>query len=232
MKKTTEEFRKEVDKVSNGTLWFEGEYVTNKTHLLFHCNVCGHSWMLRPDKFVIGRRCPECARIKKLKTNEEFIKEVYLAVGDEYTFLDDYVNTSTKIKVIHNTCGKSYYVTPHNFLDVKNRCPFCSHSNGENKIRDWLEDNRIKYIREYSPDWIKPRRYRYDFFIPEDNLIIEYHGIQHYKDNNWFKTKANEYQETDVFKKEKALEHGIRYLIIPYWEYNKIEEILRKEENK
>lgn len=60
----------------------------------------------------------------KRKTNEEFQQEIKDMVGDEYTFLDTYVNTSTKIKVKHNICGNTYKVTPNHFLRGS-RCPYC-----------------------------------------------------------------------------------------------------------
>lgn len=229
MKKTTSQFKKEVFEATNGLYWFEGDYINNQTHLLFHCNVCGHKWLLRPVKFVAGRRCPNCAKIKKTKSNETFIKEVHEQTKGEYIFLETYKNNYTKLRVRHNLCGKEYSVTPHNFLDMKNRCPFCSHSDGENKIIDFLVKNNISYIREYRPEWVKPNRYRYDFYIKSLNLIIEYNGTPHYKDNAWFKTSAKEYQKTDKYKKDLALKNGCNYLVIPYWEFDNIETILLKE---
>jgi len=62
--------------------------------------------------------------LTKRKSNEEFILEVSGLVGDEYTFLEVYVNTNTKIGVRHNTCGHVYSVTPAKFL-IGRRCPAC-----------------------------------------------------------------------------------------------------------
>ena len=61
----------------------------------------------------------------KLKTTEEFKKEVYNLVNDEYTILGKYINNKTKIKIIHNKCGYEYEVTPQMFLRGR-RCPKCS----------------------------------------------------------------------------------------------------------
>ena len=228
-KKSNEEFIDEVRRLSNNTMYFNGKYTNNKTPLEFHCKICRHTWMLRPDKFLYGRRCPKCANMRRTKTDSTFKKEVYNSVGDEYYFLDNYVNSYTKIRVKHNICNRVYYVSPHNFLDMKNRCPFCSHSKGEICIVDWLYKHNIKYMREWRPVWIKPKRYRYDFYLPKYNLIIEYHGIQHYEDNDWFHTRAIKYQEIDALKYNKALEMGFNYLIIPYWEYDNIENILKEK---
>lgn len=58
------------------------------------------------------------------KTNNEFTKEVYELVGDEYVFLEEYVNNYTKILCKHIKCGHEYYAQPNNFLNGK-RCPNC-----------------------------------------------------------------------------------------------------------
>ena len=43
-------------------------------------------------------------------------KEVFDLVENEYTFLDSYVNTDTKLRVRHNKCGHTYKVTPYHFF--------------------------------------------------------------------------------------------------------------------
>lgn len=68
----------------------------------------------------------------KRKTNEEFLEEVYELVGDEYTFLEPYMKSNTKIKVRHNleSCDNyEYLVTPSKFL-IGRRCPKCSGHTG------------------------------------------------------------------------------------------------------
>ena len=87
----------------------------------------------------------------------------------------------------------------------------------------------------------------FDNEIPELKLIIEVHGIQHYRMTDYFHNKdgqismeeAFEYQKwKDNFKKNYALEQGYNYLEIPYWKVkddsykklitNKIKEILQE----
>ena len=58
----------------------------------------------------------------KRKTNEEFLKQAYDLVGDEYTFLETYKNNYTKLKIRHNTCKHEYCVRPNSFLDGNGRC--------------------------------------------------------------------------------------------------------------
>lgn len=76
-----------------------------------------------------GCRCLVCNRkniqIKKTKTNNQFIKEVYELIGEEYTFLEKYKGADNKIKCRHNKCGHEWQISPSNFLRGK-RCPKCS----------------------------------------------------------------------------------------------------------
>jgi hypothetical protein len=65
----------------------------------------------------------------KKKTTDEFIKEVFNLVGDEYEVLDEYVNDSTPISFLHNECGNEFGMRPGKFLGTPNckgnRCPYC-----------------------------------------------------------------------------------------------------------
>lgn len=73
------------------------------------------------------------------KTNEEFVVEVYNLVGEEYTFLDEYINSRTKIRVRHNTCGRVYYKDPKYFLKGQ-RCKACVSKDVGKKQRKRPED--------------------------------------------------------------------------------------------
>jgi len=65
------------------------------------------------------------------KTDAEFTEEVYELVGDEYVFLEKYVNNKTKIMCHHKTCGHKWRVQPNSFLNQGTRCPKC---NGGNRM--------------------------------------------------------------------------------------------------
>lgn len=61
----------------------------------------------------------------KRKTKEEFTKEVYDLVGEEYTFLDEYKTSKDNLLFKHNKCGYVGYINPDNFLRGT-RCSKCS----------------------------------------------------------------------------------------------------------
>lgn len=66
--------------------------------------------------------------MSKKKTHEEFIKEVYNLVGEEYTVLGKYINCKEKILIRHNCdeCGNhEFYITPDSFINKGSRCHKC-----------------------------------------------------------------------------------------------------------
>lgn len=71
----------------------------------------------------------------------------------------------------------------------------------------------IDFIHEKSMSWSNGRRY--DFYLPSYNMIIETHGMQHYKNNSGGKRKRSleEEQENDRYKEQLARENGIEYYL-------------------
>lgn len=78
-----------------------------------------------------------------------------------------------------------------------------------------LEQLGVEFIDEFSPEWIKPKRY--DFYIPLKNLIIEMdgglgHGKKIYSRNS---VDLQESLNVDMEKDFIAYKHGIRVIRIP-----------------
>ena len=124
-KKTQEEFIKEVFDLTKDEYTVLGQYITNKTKILIRHNKCNNEYEVQPNKFLLGKRCPFCSHPHSRKTNEEFIKEVFNLVKDEYTLLSEYKTNKIKVKIRHNKCNTVYYVSPDRFLNGT-RCPYCA----------------------------------------------------------------------------------------------------------
>lgn len=60
-------------------------------------------------------------------------------------------------------------------------------------------------IYQYSPNWSQGKIY--DFYLPNFNVIIELHGLQHYKTCGFMKPNP----ENDNYKEKIARENGIKY---------------------
>ena len=97
-------------------------------------------------------------------------------------------------------------------------CPKCKESKGERKIREFLEENNIKYSQEVKLF----DNYRFDFYLEDLNTVIEYDGKQHSEPVEGFlKT-----QERDRIKEKFLKENNIELLRINYKEFNNILTIL------
>lgn len=210
------------------------QYKDANTHILIRHNVCGHEYPVTPHKFLLGTRCPKC--FGGVKGNiKDFKEKVYKLVENEYEVLGEYINARTHIQIKHNICQHDYPVTPDNFLRGR-RCPYCSESYGEIKIRLLLEQYNIPFEKEYIfedllSDLSNPLRF--DFCIFENNnkqkikLLIEYDGVFHYKKQ--FEEHNFELQQTyDKRKNKYCKEHNIKLLRIPYWKFDNVEKILIK----
>lgn len=95
----------------------------------------------------------------------------------------------------------------------------------------FLEFNQIDFIKEKIFDWSDNKRY--DFFLPKFNLLIEYNGVQHYKEIPNFSLPLEKQQAIDKWKENKAKEFGFDVLVISYLDFDNIENILaqRLKEN-
>lgn len=126
-RKTNAEFRKQVFDLVGDEYEFLEPYQGRKFKIWVRHNKCKRNYKTTPDTFLCGSRCPYCARKinskKHRKSPEQFAKEVFKLVGNEYTFLEPYKGVDIKIKVKHNLCGNIYEVTPDNFLRGR-RCPY------------------------------------------------------------------------------------------------------------
>jgi hypothetical protein len=112
-------------------------------------------------------------------------------------------------------------------------CPECKNSKGENRVKEYLLSKNINYILQYNFGDNKLKM-RADFFVTKVRpSIIEYNGGQHYFPVNFgsksFDAKEKNFKknkERDKIKSDYCRENNIELLIIPYWDFDRIEEIL------
>lgn len=135
-----------------------------------------------------------------------------LGVSEEDAKKYRYCSTK-KIEVKCPHCGRIKKTTPEII--------YCKHSIGcscgdgmsypEKLMENLLIQINIKYEGQYKAKWSKNRIY--DFYLPDYNIIIEVHGIQHYEESRRGRSLKEE-QENDKLKEELALGNGIRHYII------------------
>lgn len=97
----------------------------------------------------------------------------------------------------------------------------------EEHIIKILQNEKIKFEREKTYPDLKFGYYRFDFFLPQQNLIIEVDGVQHYKFSKIFHKKRQDFlkaQERDRRKNSYCLSHNISLYRIPYFEVENIKQ--------
>jgi very-short-patch-repair endonuclease len=159
----------------------------------------------------------------------EFIKQATEAHKGKYDYSKTkYVNCYSRIIIICPVHGEFEQLATHH-LHAKGNCPKCQVSRGEQKIADYLNTKCIKYIWEYRIE----NQLRFDFYLPDINVAIEYDGEQHFKPILYYggHDKLKETQQRDKKKNRYCQKVGIKLIRIPYTEFDKIDKILQKELN-
>lgn len=100
-------------------------------------------------------------------------------------------------------------------------------SKGEEKIISLLKDAKIPFEREKTlPDMKKHGNHlRFDFYLADKKIALEFNGIAHYEQNNFFHKTLQDFQkrqEYDRYKISYCLSHGITIYCIPYWELDNL----------
>lgn len=191
-----------------------------KPTIKFKCLKCGLISELQLVYFLKTHKCPGCAYNAKHFTTQG----IQNRLPEGYTLLEEYKGTDIKMLIRHEECSFIWKTTVHNLLTGCG-CPKCSkkRSKGEQKITKWFSNN-INFKIEHKFDWSENRRY--DFYLPDFNLVIEYMGVQHYKTVDFFQKTVEEQQIIDKWKKDQALLHSLQYFDISYIDYENIEDIL------
>ena len=164
------------------------------------------------------------------KTHEEFVKEVKDLVGNEYTVLGKYINSTTKILIRHNKCGNEYLVAPTKFKQGR-RCPICVRLNMRRTHKEFVKEvkdlvgNEYTVLSEYtrSKDKVKIRHNCTDC----DNYVYEVMANNFLRGDRCPRCGGFAPKTTNIFKREVKELFGEEYSILGEYKTNK-EKILMK----
>lgn len=183
------------------------------------CLTGGHGdYWQTPNNHLRGEGCPKChlETIGKWNTSniEEWTEKAFKVHGAKFDYsFAIYIKDNIKIRIKCNVCEYIFEQTPNAHLQGQG-CPRCKKSKGELAIIDILDKNDIDFKDEYKLPEVEGN-YRYDFYLPDYRILIEFHGIQHYeyiehfhKDEDRFLANKN----TDDIKKDNAYRFKYRLL--------------------
>ena len=204
----------------------------SKKSLVEHtCNECNHyRWWVRLDTMTQRGRspkiknhptvgCPVCGKRMMIKHKtmpiSEYKERLFNRWGARFDILD-YSGIKNNGRFYCHECNNYFNIRADHLL-YDHGCPICNiDSLGEKMVFNILKFNHIEYIYQYKVKY-KNTAYFYDFYLPENNLIIEVDGIGHYlkKSRNYLSEKDNH----DKIKNKIAKDRGIKLIRIKYNDY-------------
>ena len=170
-------------KKKNNNIKIIGKYTRMKDKISVECSICGNRWMPLADALVNGNSgCPICGldkiSEKKRMSHDNFVERCKIS---NVTPLEEYTGLRKKILVRCNKCREEYMAPPASLLAGRG-CPLCRQSKGERLIALCLSENNIKFIPQYTFDACRDKNpLPFDFYLPDDNVCIEYDGAQHFR---------------------------------------------------
>lgn len=124
-------------------------------------------------------------------------------------------------------CGNICVVSASHLKDGHTKSCGCLFSKGENKIKEILKTNNIFFESQKTFDLLRGEKggfLRFDFYIPEWHMAIEYQGQQHFEAIDYWggEEKLQLQQANDERKRIFCRDKRIILIEIPYWDYEKI----------
>ena len=207
-----DEFKNKIYKKYNNLIVL-GKYMGMHTKIKLKCKDCGYEWNALPTNYIHKTRgCPLCSGNVPTTTGINDILTTnpeYRTIIPSIEYLENNTITSkNKTIFVCPICGTKKMSSIGAVHQYGLACPSCSDGiSYPNKLMyNLLDSIGCVFDREYSPDWIKPKKY--DFYIDKYSLIIEMDGGWHTKDNKMSsKTKEQSIAE-DMFKDDMAKLNG------------------------
>lgn len=199
-------------------------YVNVDTKLEIICPTHG-SFYQRPDHHLKGHCCKKCSVKSSVDTRkislDDFKSDCNKKHDNFYDYsLIDYKNEKDMLIIICPKHGEFTQRADHHKRG--SGCPKCKMvSKGEIEISKILIKHDINFefqktfedFRSFTNNY-----YKFDFYIPKLNLLIEYDGIQHFKPVKYFGGDANlvKNQKNDTIKNKFCEDNNIPLLRISY----------------
>lgn len=101
-----------------------------------------------------------------------------------------------------------------------------TYSKGEQKISRFLKKHKIEFVREKQFDTKVNKQLPFDFYLTDLNICIEYNGIQHYEVTQYSRNNLKRRQHNDNLRKEFCIKKNMELIVIPYWDFLNIKNIL------
>lgn len=194
-----------------------------KTPITIVCPIHGEFQTIPRTHITSITGCPKCGREKanesESSNTEEFIKRASKVHYNKYDYSKvEYIRNSEKVCIICPRHGE-FWQTPANHLQGQG-CPKCK-LNSQSKVYGRLKEKfpNLDIIFEATNKvipWIGSQRI--DIYIPSLNIAIEYNGIQHYQEVEFFGGGGYLFdtQQRDNIKRQKCSENNCLLIELKY----------------
>ena len=235
LKLTTETFIDKANKIHNNKYNYS-LVVYKNSHIIIDIICPEHGiFKQKPNNHLSGQGCNICSNINRNnkiieKAKISFIEKAKNIHGEKYDYsLAEYKGNRLKIDIICPEHG--VFKQKANSHLSGHGCPNCNISRGEEKIKECLEKNKIIYVFQKSfNDCVNDNnnKLKYDFYLPEKNILIEYDGKHHFQPIEYFggTDSFNITKKYDSMKNVYAEKNKITLIRIPYYKYKIIDKII------
>ena len=161
-RKTTEEFAKEIQELTDGLFQLEGSYKNKETITQVKCLICNQIFDIRPTTFLDELKC-KCCGIKidlferyNINTLEDYINYIK-SKTNEYEIIDTVLVKNNNIKILHKKCGIEQYINSRRFI----RNQICKHCDGGQPVDYYGFIKKVASI--YGTEYVVLNRNKNDF---------------------------------------------------------------------
>ena len=188
----------------------------NWKYYKYHCNKCGYEgWSVEQSLLKQKTGCACCNSkviikgINDIDTTDPWMVKYITDVEDAYKYTH---SSNKKINVTCPECGRTKYIvigTLYKRKTIGCACG-CGFKYPNKFMMNILEQLNINFDSEYSPKWLNGKLF--DFYDKDNNIIIEMDGGLGHGKRCMSNENSKNTKETDNWKDNKALEHGIKVI--------------------
>lgn len=199
-------------------------YSTAKTKLKIICSIHGEQEML-PHHHLRGTGCGICGKAQiNISNGSQLTQAAFImrgrAISENLSF-EKTVYKSKREEVVITCKIHGDYITKAEMILKGCGCPKCTVSKGEQEIEKWLISKGINYVIQKTFKGLYFERHlKFDFYLPDYNVCIEYDGKQHFKPVEYWggEWSLTELQIKDNLKNNYCKDKKIELIRINYTE--------------
>lgn len=222
----------------NKYIYNQESYLDSRKNIQIFCIKCDKWFKQNANSHKKGHGCVQCSYLiraeNKKMTHQQFIEKAKKINGEnifDYNSLV-FLQRDQKIQLSCKKCNKVFTQLVQSHLHGGG-CSFCRLSKGQRAIMKFLDMKNIKYqVQKRFDDCFDKITLKFDFYLVDYNLCIEYDGLHHFyieqkNKTNWLKNvDLQQVKRKDQIKNKYCEEKGIKLIRIPYWQFKNIQSIL------